>query len=616
MNIIYGNMKMHNFMSYADEEFDWSSKTYNGINLITGVNKDIAGVKNGSGKSTLFAALYYAIYGSIPSLGPQIKNPNIKNMFVPEYHMYVSLDVNTDGVQYKIISGMKDRGNRAYCKLYKADPEGNFEDITKSSIDETRNFIVREIVGADEDTFMYTTLLKNDISKNFFLMKPTEMKTFLENVFDIHHFKDMGDKIKSYENAAKNDLAIVDARIMDLNNNEDVYTRENEKFESTKAENIKILEERLKKATSDYEARKAEYLEVGTKKIGDYETRLNGERTKIENKRAILSNVNGEIAVLKTSRDQKNASAARIKNYIGSWNNAQKEMCDDCKPLCDKYAKLGHWNKSYEDAMKEVGKIDEEIARKQDEAGKISDMISSMEQTYKKMRTEYLNIRNRQTEAVNNMRAAENIKISVERDLENQRKSVNTYGDLLLKCKTDRELLEKKAAELKHDIIHYAFGQKIVSKTGMEKYAMSNMIQALNYDISGNLKPLGVDYSITITEDMEYHFTNAAEGAKPQFGNFSSGEQARILIASILTFKKFLSEKKGIHSNILIIDEYIDGKIDEVAIMKILERLKKISETSKQNIFVVSHRQEIKSDSFNTIIEIQKKNHISSIKVV
>lgn len=49
MKIEFHKVEMHNFMSFAEEAFDFSLCT--GMNLVQGKNNDIPGSKNGAGKS-------------------------------------------------------------------------------------------------------------------------------------------------------------------------------------------------------------------------------------------------------------------------------------------------------------------------------------------------------------------------------------------------------------------------------------------------------------------------------------------------------------------------------------------------------------------------------------
>lgn len=48
MRLTFKRIEIHNFMSFADDTFDFDQ--HNGLNLICGKNNDIPGSKNGSGK--------------------------------------------------------------------------------------------------------------------------------------------------------------------------------------------------------------------------------------------------------------------------------------------------------------------------------------------------------------------------------------------------------------------------------------------------------------------------------------------------------------------------------------------------------------------------------------
>ena len=106
------------------------------------------------------------------------------------------------------------------------------------------------------------------------------------------------------------------------------------------------------------------------------------------------------------------------------------------------------------------------------------------------------------------------------------------------------------------------------------------------------------------------------DNANAEFHNFSSGEQARISIATCFAFRKFLAMRSNIVTNILIIDEFIDGNIDSYAIDNVIEILREISDINQQNVFVVSHRKELSPEIFDNIIQIEKTNNISKINYI
>ena len=74
MNIEFGRIEIRNFMSYAEEAFDFTQ--FPGLNLVQGKNNDIPNSKNGVGKTQLFSSLIYVLFGQLQN---EVKNKNLVN---------------------------------------------------------------------------------------------------------------------------------------------------------------------------------------------------------------------------------------------------------------------------------------------------------------------------------------------------------------------------------------------------------------------------------------------------------------------------------------------------------------------------------------------------------
>ena len=155
MRLIFKRVEIHNFMSFADEVFDFDKHI--GLNLICGKNNDIPGSKNGSGKSNLIRALCFALYGD-PGNG--LRNGNIANKFVEGKEMRVTAFFAVDNAEYRVSSGFNKHGG-PYCELVQIE-DNEEHDLVKSTLAETRKFISNEILHCDIDIFLRTILLSSD----------------------------------------------------------------------------------------------------------------------------------------------------------------------------------------------------------------------------------------------------------------------------------------------------------------------------------------------------------------------------------------------------------------------------------------------------------------------
>ena len=106
MRLNFNRIEIHNFMSFADEVFDFNS--VKGMNLVTGKNFDVPESKNGAGKSTVFSALLWSLYGQLPN---KIKSEHIANRFLSDKEVRVVTYLDVDGVKYKAVSGLNKRAS-------------------------------------------------------------------------------------------------------------------------------------------------------------------------------------------------------------------------------------------------------------------------------------------------------------------------------------------------------------------------------------------------------------------------------------------------------------------------------------------------------------------------
>jgi DNA repair exonuclease SbcCD ATPase subunit len=169
----------------------------------------------------------------------------------------------------------------------------------------------------------------------------------------------------------------------------------------------------------------------------------------------------------------------------------------------------------------------------------------------------------------------------------------------------------KSLQDISDKYTYLKFAENIVSQDTLRKFIIADLIGLLNNKIKMYLTKFGAKFNVVFDSDMDYEFIT--DGGKCEYDNFSAGERARLMIAACFAFRDFMYIRNNLSSNILILDEFIDGAIDSMAIESILEILKNFSEIWKQNIFVISHRKEINNDIFNNIIRIEKTNNIAKI---
>ena len=94
------------------------------------------------------------------------------------------------------------------------------------------------------------------------------------------------------------------------------------------------------------------------------------------------------------------------------------------------------------------------------------------------------------------------------------------------------------------------------------------------------------------------------------YESFSAGEQQRIDLALILTWREIAALKNSASTNLLFLDEILDNSLDEKVLDKLMELLYNMKNS---NIFVISHREWFQ-DKFRNVIRFEKQNNFTIMK--
>jgi energy-coupling factor transporter ATP-binding protein EcfA2 len=95
------------------------------------------------------------------------------------------------------------------------------------------------------------------------------------------------------------------------------------------------------------------------------------------------------------------------------------------------------------------------------------------------------------------------------------------------------------------------------------------------------------------------------------YASFSEGEKLRITLAIMLSWRAVAKLRNSVSTNLLILDETLDGALDGVGIEMLIDTLHNLN--SDDNIFVISHRGHQFGDKFMSHIKFDKVKNFSEI---
>ena len=606
MRIEFKRIEMLNFMAFKEEAFDFSKCS--GMSLVQGKNND-SHEANGAGKSTLFSSLLYVLFGKLRG---QIKNENLVNKYTKSKDMCLVLWFSVDNEDYKIRRGLT-KGKATFLELLKIE-DGKEVDLTKSTIQETQDFIERDILHCDISIFLRTMLLTAEQTYNFYMLKKGEKKEFVEKLFDISVFETMFKAIHKDVLTLEKDSIATQNRLMVLNKNHEEYEDRKNRSDESKEAKVKVITDEIDKLNKKLEEVKKledksnpeviKKLEDAIETLRDEQDTCADEIRSLESKESQI-----ELGVHKIVE-----SVSSRQKTIDKHKDILSKLCKDCQPVLMKHYSL-------DKMLVEIEDLDKKKTLLEESKRMISQKIAQSSKKFTDIRTKSTKAREKLKSLVEESTKASRALASVEMQLKEAQSNLkniltttNPYIELIEKCENDINDELSKSSKIEEKSKYLKFAEAIVSQDTLRKFIIKDLVVLLNNKIKTYLTKLGAKFYVQFDEDMDYEFI--VPNGTYEWSNFSAGEKMRIMVATSFAFRDFMSIRNGLNSNVLIFDEYFDSAVDQQGIESILDILKEFSKTQDQNIFVVSHRLEVVPDQFDRVVLVEKTNDISHVKIL
>ena len=94
------------------------------------------------------------------------------------------------------------------------------------------------------------------------------------------------------------------------------------------------------------------------------------------------------------------------------------------------------------------------------------------------------------------------------------------------------------------------------------------------------------------------------------YDSFSEGEKMRIDLALLFTWRAIAKMKNSTNTNVLMLDEIFDSSLDSGGTD---EFLKILNTLGNENVFVISHKQDVLVDKFKSTIKFEKVKNFSHV---
>ena len=566
--IEFKTIKWKNFLS--------TGNNFTEIDLTTHQKTLIVG-ENGAGKSTILDALCFGLFNK-PFR--KINKPQLVNT-INHGDCKVEIEFQIGSINWKVVRGMKP----TIFEIYKND---SILDQTAAAVDQQK-WLEQNVLKLNYKSFTQIVVLGSSTFVPFMQLPAAGRREVIEDILDIRIFSTMNVILKERVKIAKEEVSDLEYAVSILREKVDVQRKyiqnlkdqseqnkeEKENVISVLEENIRLKKEKVESYMSrmddlNEEVEKYSDIDARVNKIREYDITFSGKIKELTKEQKFFTNnascptCNQEISedLKETKITETTGKIEKFKQALDKLSNDQKEVnkvLSERKEILDT---INEVQSKIRECFKEVEWNEKRVAETLTEIGSINSNDSLIIEETEKIKT-----------------------------LIEQGKSQELQRRQLIKKQTELKMVAEilKDGGVKSSIIKKYLP---VMNTLINKY-----LQELEFYVNFNLDD-------TFNETIKSRFRDEFS-----YASFSEGEKMRIDLALLFTWREVAKLKNSVNTNLLILDEVFDSSLDSNGTADFINILRNITEGN--NVFVISHKQDILHDKFDNVIQFKKVKNFS-----
>ena len=600
--VVFKQVSIKNFLSVGDDPIDIKFET--GINIITGINKDKEDSKNGVGKSTISDAIFFAIFGTPLR---SIKKDAITNWVnKKECSVTITFDVIDDGQtsQYILLRAL----NPSRVQLIK-----NGEDVSRT-IGKTSESIY-DITGYTSEMFEQCVVMAINHVEPFLAKTPAVKRKFIEDIFKIEIFGSMTSFMQKDYNETKRLFDTENEKITELENNIQLHKKQQLEQAGKKQIRLNDLNSRKNTIIEEIEHLKTKIIETQNKTVttdGDTKTALSDKISDLRSKEREIDAIDKQdIRVLSINQ----TTVLNIKKKIKELETLSDGVCAYCKQpfsesnIQDKKNMIADHQREMDECITIINETEERAKVTLKAKSRIEDMIDEL--TRKKSAIE---LQESELSKLNReMVQQTNWLVQIDKDINAVIDDTDSFEGIITELTARCATLSALTDTYKEKLALIETSKFIVSDEGVKKFSVKKMLKMLNGRLNYYLKQMDANCTVTFNEYFDETIINN-RGRECSYFNFSSGEQVRIDLSMLFTFKDIRKMQSNVFVNIGLYDELLDTSLDSKGIECAMNILKDRALNNKEAIYVISHKGEAAKHATGEVIYLVKENDITRRK--
>lgn len=562
------SVKYRNFLSSGDIWTEIELNKYK-TTLVLG--------ENGSGKSTLLDAICFCLFNK-PFR--KINKSQIINS-LNDKDCLVQVEFETNGKLYKVLRGIKPNIFEVYC-------DGTLLSQSAKNIDYQAD-LEKRILKMNYKSFTQIDILGSASFTPFMQLTTGDRRIVIEDLLDIQVFSVMNVLAKQKLQQNKEDIS-------------------NNKFQlNSYAEKIQIIETQMTSLKKNDDVRLEKLKDEFKELQFTYQANLTAKSVLEEELSDAIMN-----SAFPDDLKQKHSKLIGLKSKIE--NNRSRSDKDiqfysenDSCPTCKQAIEAGFKEHIIHETENKIHVYDKGILEIEKEIDSVINSISAMDQVMSEIREIGSKIKTIDAKISYVLTSINKIK----QEISNVTNTNSLYTDnetTLKSIKSDMRKLLKEQETLIDQKQYLEMSINMLKDGGIKSRIIKQYLPIINKSINSYLKSMDflVDFNLdeNFSETIKSRFRDSFS-----YENFSQGEKSRIDLALLFTWRHIAKLRNSVSTNLLIMDEIMDGSLDVVGqevLMKILSLVDKDT-----NIFVISHTKEHLVDKFDSVLRFEKKKNYS-----
>ena len=533
--------------------------------------------ENGAGKSTILDALCFGLFGKPFRMIQKNQMINAIN----QSSTIVEIEFSIGTVQYKVIRGIKPNKFEIYQNDKLINLEANVRDYQK--------ILEQQILKLNYRSFTQVVILGSASWAPFMQLKARHRREVVEEILDIQIFSTMNlllrNKIKTLledinnieheHNLMESKIGMQESHIMSMRENKD-----------------KIIQQKqtvIKENESELLRRKA-----GEKELQDRNKELLNSmigEDKITEKKDKLKDIQF------TLKDKYNRETKMITFF------EENDECPTCEQEISKEFKI----KKIQQNQESVNLLDEGLSKLTDEMSKVNTKLKEYKNVAKLIRENEVSLAQLNT----SIKELEKFNVKLQTEIDQYKTDGVEDSDIekLKVLKSDIQHISEQRDKLKEDKVYHEAARSMLTDTGIKTKIIKQYLPIMNKLINKYLTSMEFYVNFTLDENFEETIKSRYRD-EFTYASFSEGEKMRIDLALLFTWRAVAKMKNSTNTNLLILDEIFDSSLDGTGTD---EFLKILNTLSGENVFVISHKQDVLVDKFRSTIKFEKLRNFSHV---